>query len=152
MTQLLLKTYIISFLKDFFQMTKEGVCPKESKQKDHSPRTTGKYARRRQKFYIYSWTPFNWCLRTRAHLIGVFIGGVGGIGECQRVLGFHSIFRFLLVCNSLCSQTSAQFIWRLNFAIEAPRSSLLAKFFRRTIDLILYCWKLHSTLNGWELF
>ena len=62
-------------------MTKEGVCPKESKQKDHSPRTTGKYARRRQKFYIYSWTPFKWCLRTLAHLIGVSIGsGRGGGG------------------------------------------------------------------------
>ena len=62
-------------------MTKEGVCPKESKQKDHSPRTTGKYARRRQKFYIYSWTPFKWCLRTLAHLIGVSIGsGLGGGG------------------------------------------------------------------------
>ena len=59
-------------------MTKEGVCPKESKQKDHSPRTTGKYARRRQKFYIYSWTPFKWCLRTRAHLIGVCPSGVEG--------------------------------------------------------------------------
>ena len=60
-------------------MTKEGVCPKESKQKDHSPRTTGKYARRRQKFYIYSWTPSKWCLRTRAHLIEVSIGS-GGVG------------------------------------------------------------------------
>lgn len=46
--------YYFFFFKDFFQMTKEGVCPKESKQKDHSQRTTGKYARRRQKFYIYS--------------------------------------------------------------------------------------------------
>ena len=61
-------------------MTKEGVCPKESKQKDHSPRTTGKYARRRQKFYIYSWTPSKWCLRTRAHLIEVSIGSGGGGG------------------------------------------------------------------------
>ena len=80
-------------------MTKEGVCPKESKQKDHSPRTTGKYARRRQKFYIYSWTPSKWCLRTRAHLIEVSIGSGGGGGEgelreCQSVLGIHSIFRF----------------------------------------------------------
>ncbi|XP_074639276.1 neo-calmodulin-like isoform X1 [Acropora palmata] len=37
---------------DFFQLTKDGVCPKESKQKDGSTRP--KYARRRQKFYIYS--------------------------------------------------------------------------------------------------
>ena len=79
-TQLLLKTSIISFFKDFFQMTKEGVCPKESKQKDHSPRTTGKYARRRQKFYIYSWTPSKWCLRTQAQLIEVSIGSWGGEG------------------------------------------------------------------------
>lgn len=38
---------------DFFQMTKEGVCPKESKQKEKEP-ARPKYARRRQKFYIYS--------------------------------------------------------------------------------------------------
>ena len=43
--------YFLSFVLDFFQMTKEGVCPKESKQKEPS---RPKYARRRQKFYIYS--------------------------------------------------------------------------------------------------
>ena len=71
--------------------------------------------------------------------------GVEGVSERVR-LSFY--FQILLQCNSLCSQTSAQFIWRLNFAIEAARSSLPAKFFRRTIDLILLCWKLRSTLNG----
>lgn len=39
---------------DFVQLTKDGVCPKESKQKEREPSRGPKYARRRQKFYIYS--------------------------------------------------------------------------------------------------
>ena len=56
-------------------------------------------------------------------------GGGGGRGLNQSVLDFHSGFRFQIPRYSLCSQTPAQFIRRLIFAIETTRSSLPPKFF-----------------------
>ena len=46
--------HFVPFFSDFVQLTKDGVCPKESKQKEREPSRGPKYARRRQKFYIYS--------------------------------------------------------------------------------------------------
>ena len=46
--------HVLPSFPDFVQLTKDGVCPKESKQKEREPSRGPKYARRRQKFYIYS--------------------------------------------------------------------------------------------------